>query len=215
LTARYRFGSWCLAVVLFAFFTLATYGQLQAGKTDCGCFGVVKVPPRATLVLDIVMLVLLLRGRPTWTGWPEMNPEFRFVAIFAGVTLFVLLTASAIAYVRFGSIQAAVATAAGLPVTLVEPIVNVGTVAPDELVQGELEIRNLSEDEMQVTYITTRCRCAEFHDLPKSAAPSTSVRVGLTMRTPSTPGLFRRPGEVRTSVGVTTFELVGYVSASR
>ncbi len=215
LSGRWRFGSWALALAAFATFSLVTFTQLGVGKTECGCFGAVKVPPYFTFVLDVCVTALLLRGRPDWQGWPTLDGTAGSAAILLGVMLAVVGGAASVATVRYGSVQAGIATAAGLPVTVANPTVHVGTVPPESDAAGELEVANLTDTEFQVALITTRCRCAEFHDLPRTVPPGSAERIGVTVRTPKTPGLFRRKGEVKTSAGSATFELVGYVRVAQ
>ncbi len=94
-------------------------------------------------------------------------------------------------------------------------VVDLGKVSPEALVDGQLEVINLTDEDIQVALISTRCRCAEFHDLPVTLTPNRAVRIALTLRAPTATGLFRREGEVRSSAGVAKFEMVGYVVSDR
>lgn len=123
--------------------------------------------------------------------------------------------ASGYAYLRYGSVQAGIAAAAGLPVTVTTQVVDLGKVSPDALVDSHLEVINLTGEDVQLAIISTRCRCAEFHDLPVTLTPNRAVRIALTLRAPTATGPFRREGEIRSSAGVAKFEMVGYVVSDR
>lgn len=212
-SGQWRFGSWMIAQVAFAIFTLVTLSQIQAGKSDCGCFGAAKVPPYFTFGLDICLTALLLRARPAWAGWP--GREVQTLALTASVAAVVVGIASGYAYLRYGSVQAGIAAAAGLPVTVTTQVVDLGKVSPDALVDSHLEVINLTGEDVQLAIISTRCRCAEFHDLPVTLTPNRAVRIALTLRAPTATGPFRREGEIRSSAGVAKFEMVGYVVSDR
>ncbi|MFW5882665.1 MAG: MauE/DoxX family redox-associated membrane protein [Planctomycetota bacterium] len=56
--------SWGVAVLSFTAFTGVTVWKAAIGAESCGCFGVVTVDPRITLVMDIAILAALLVFRP-------------------------------------------------------------------------------------------------------------------------------------------------------
>lgn len=216
LSGACRFGAWLAALLAFSLFGLVAYSQVRAGSSDCGCFGpAVAVPPQATLALDLALVLALLVFRPRWAGWPAAGPGLSAALRAAAVAGLVLAAAAGFAYWRYGSVQAGVAAAGGRSIAVTTPVVDVGEVPVGGLAAGAVEVVNLTGSEEQVAYISMRCRCAEFEDLPAALPPGRPVRIGFRLRAPAEAGAFRRPAVVQSSAGEARFELVGVAVASR
>lgn len=127
----------------------------------------------------------------------------------------VLAVAAAYSVWRYGSVMAGVAAAAGLPVAVTSPIVDVGRVTVGELADGAVEVINLTGSEEQVVYVAMRCRCAEFDGLPVTLRPGRPTRIGFRLRVPVDAGAFRRSAVLQSSAGDVRFEMVGVAVASR
>jgi len=57
---RYRSELSChVAIALFSIFLFIAGWKLVKGQADCGCFGSLKIPPAATVLLDFIVLVAL------------------------------------------------------------------------------------------------------------------------------------------------------------
>lgn len=173
------------------------------------------MPPTATLVLDACVVVALLVLRPRWEGWPERGPEFGVVLRAAGAAGLVVGLMAGYAHLRYGSVQAGIAAAVGRPVTVVPETTDVGRVAPGGLAEGEIEVVNLTGEDVQVAFISMRCRCAGFRDLPLTIPPGKSGRIAFVLRAPPDPGHFKRDGVIRSSAGEARFVLAGNVAADR
>jgi hypothetical protein len=216
LSGACRFGAWLAALFTFSLFGFISYSQIQAGAADCGCFGpAVQVPPYATLALDATLVLALVTFRPRWAGWPAVGPGLSVVMRTAAVAGLVLAAGAAYSYWRYGSVQAGVAAAAGMPVAATTPVVDVGRVPAGELTDGAVEVISLTGSEEQVAYISMRCRCAEFDDLPVALPPGRATRIGFRLRVPAGAGAFRRAAVVLSSAGEARFEIVGVAVAPR
>lgn len=216
LSGACRYGAWLAALLTFSLFGFVAYSQIQAGAADCGCFGpAVQVPPYATLALDVTLVLALSAFRPRWAGWPTVGPGLSVALRTVAVAGLVMATGAAYSYWRYGSVQAGVASAAGLPVAVTTPVVDVGRVTAGELTDGAVEVINLTGSEEQVAYISMRCRCAEFDDLPVALPPGRATRIGFRLRVPAGSGAFRRAVVVQSSAGAARFEIVGVAVASR
>ncbi len=66
--------SWGVAVLSFTAFTGVTAWKAAIGAESCGCFGVVTVDPKITLVMDIAFLVALLVFRPPRRSSANASP---------------------------------------------------------------------------------------------------------------------------------------------
>lgn len=216
LTGTARFGAWLVAVLTFGLFAAVNYSKVRAGASDCGCFGAaVSVPPQATLALDIGLVVALLLFRPRWAGWPAVGPGLRAAAGTVAVAGLVLAAGAGFSVWRYGSVAGGVAAAAGASVTVTTPVVDVGEVPAGGTVDGAVEVLNLTAGEEQVAYISMRCRCAAFDDLPVALPPGQPVRIGFRLWVPAEPGAFRRPAVVESSAGEVRFEMVGVAVGPR
>jgi hypothetical protein len=58
--------TWRLSVLCFVMFACVSLYEVIGGQPNCGCFGNVVVNPRATFVLDVVLVAALLRWRPVF-----------------------------------------------------------------------------------------------------------------------------------------------------
>jgi hypothetical protein len=209
LSGRWRFGSFAVATFTFVVFVVINIFQLRAGQTSCGCLGAAKVSPWVTLTLDVIVVLALLLARPKWAGWPTWGPETKTAVLAASVAGVVLAVVVGYSTLRYGSVHAAAAATTGQSIALLDPEAGVGNVPGDEFVEGELRVVNLSDEEVQIAYVSTRCRCADFHDLPLTLPPRSSGRIGFTLLTPNAVGYFRRAGEIRSSAGAVRFDIVG------
>lgn len=207
-----RFGSWLIALVTFALFLLIALSQVQAGRSDCGCFGKVKVPPTLTLILDSCVVVALVVMRPRWEGWPPAGAGLRAVFRVGGTAALFVAVLAGYAHIRYGSVEAGLGAATGRPIALLSTVADVGRVAPDGTGEGELRVVNLTDHDVQVAFVSARCECAYFRDLPVTIRPGGVARIGFVLRAPTEPGLFRRGGVVRSSAGEARFTMVGYVT---
>jgi hypothetical protein len=88
-------------------------------------------------------------------------------------------------------------------------------VTAGELTDGTVEVISLTGSEEQVAYISMRCRCAEFDDLPVALPPGRAARIAFRLRVPAGAGSFRRAAVVQSSAGEARFEIVGVAVASR
>ena len=212
----FRFGAYLIALVTFSLFSLVALSQVQSGASDCGCFGsAVTVSPWLTLTLDVTLVFALLRFRPRWAGRPALAPVTSLVLRSAAVAGLVLAAGAAFSVWRYGSVMAGVAAAAGMPVAVTTPVIDVSRVAAGELTDGTVEVINLTGSEEQVAYVSMRCHCAVFDDLPVALPPGQATRIGFRLLVPAEAGAFRRPAVLQSSAGDVRFEMIGVAVASR
>lgn len=80
--------SWAAALMCFGAFALVSLGKGLGGEASCGCFGRWQVNPFLTATLDLVIVVPLLRWRPT----RRFSANFRQVFARAMCVLVICLT---------------------------------------------------------------------------------------------------------------------------
>lgn len=57
-------GSWLTSLITFTVFAGVSFYQGWVGQTSCGCFGRVSINPWYTFGADLLVLALLIVGRP-------------------------------------------------------------------------------------------------------------------------------------------------------
>ncbi len=87
-----RTAAWIALPLVVAFIGLVAHA-MRAGLKECGCFGeVLSMPPRAELILDIVLLILVLlvlrHGRSLELGSPLVAPTLGWGGLALGGALF-------------------------------------------------------------------------------------------------------------------------------
>lgn len=90
LADRWRFGAWLTTIATLVIFSLHNLELVSAGRSSCGCLGAVSPTPGIMLGLDVAALLLLLKRRPGWHGWPDGSPGLQLVATTATVAALTL-----------------------------------------------------------------------------------------------------------------------------
>jgi len=80
--------TWWVTLISFAGFASITANRAWIGEGDCGCFGRAHVNPRITLVIDLVVVWLLVLGRPNKIITANYQNNFRYVV--AGALILVI-----------------------------------------------------------------------------------------------------------------------------
>lgn len=91
---------WVVTLLAFTIFAGVSVKHAVAGASSCGCFGAVRVDPKITAVVDVVMMALLLIGGPRVRDVEEEATPPRRVS-GAGVALVavtMLLAGAAVTY---------------------------------------------------------------------------------------------------------------------
>jgi hypothetical protein len=205
----YRFGAWAVALPVMVVFALYSLALTAGGRSSCGCFGSLTVPPVVTLLFDVLMVGLLVRCRPGWHGWPADTPALRTAAVAVAL----LVGAAGWAYARYGSVGVAVAAARGEPVAVAPASLYVGAVPVGGTAEQTLRVVNLSDEPVQVAMVLSSCNCARVDGLPATVAPGASVELPVAVSVGRGMGEFRRPARLRTSVGDVGFSVAGWVTA--
>ena len=206
-----RFGAWAVAVPTVTLFALHNLAQTAEGEASCGCFGAATIPPAVTLGFDVVVLALLLRGRPAWQGWPAGGPRMQAAAVAA-----LLLAGAAVAGTRwYGSVGAALAAARGDQLALTPDRLMLGPVAAGGTVERSLRVANLSAESVQIVLGESNCSCVEVRGLPVTIAPGAWADVPVTVTVSTTPGRFKRKAALRTSAGDLTYAVTASVTAGK
>lgn len=207
----YRWGAWAVAESLL--FVFGVHGLLLtlSRQSSCGCFGNVTVPPVIVVIFDVVMFAMLLRCRPSWTGWHANTPLIRTVTVATVVLIGFMIAAKS----WYGSIHVAVEAALGKTLAVSSANLDLGRVDPGSQTEHTLTLVNLSEESVHVLAFESSCHCAEVVGLPLQIEPGTSANVSVTVTVSNNPGDFQRVGRFRTSAGSLDFKIVAFVKGSQ
>ena len=207
-----RFGAWLISLPLLAVFALHSLGLTLGNSSSCGCFGSVTVPPEVTLIFDICLLALLTRCRPSWHGWPILDPVGRTTLQATTIGVVILTALYGYVVLQYGSISIALAAMNGIPLVVSPGTVNAGLMSAGGQVDRNLDVTNLTTEPVDVAYAYSNCNCVIVSGLPVTIEPGKTVALRLTILAPQLPGAFQRKGSLRTTLGDVDFKLMGTVS---
>src|SRR5205823_117101 len=123
LWGRKPVGAWAAAVATFGCFAGTSLYLGWEGQTSCGCFGNFSVHPWYAFGIDLAALAALLLGRPDLRFlWERSRSDWsrllwRGACGLAGVAAVLGLLAG-VAFLRFGSVGAALAALRGEEVSV-------------------------------------------------------------------------------------------------
>ena len=202
-----RFGSWLTVTALFVTFTVHLLLLILAEQPNCGCLGDVTLSPIYSLIEDGAVLALLAAVRPAWTGWPHIDSASRSLLIAWGTPALLVLAVVGWSILHFGSIEAAISVARGDQLTLTSQTLSLGRVAAGATVVSVLQVRNNTDEFVQIAMVSSSCNCTELPDLPVTISPGGTASIPIVVTTSSNLGEFRRVGRLHSSVGVFSYTI--------
>jgi hypothetical protein len=196
ISGMYAIGSWLAAVLTFGGFAAASFYMGWVGQSSCGCLGRVAVNPWFAFVLDLVVLAVLLVGRPDLTSLRE-SPRGSLTAVLpiacvaAGIALLSGLL-FILAYLGFGSVPAAIAHFRGERVTVRPRLVDVGAGVSGQQRTVTVEVTNWTAKPVRLIGGTSDCSCTVLDDLPVAIPPQETRAVSVHVSLSGRPGQFTR-----------------------
>ncbi len=210
-----RFGAWLTSLFTLCLFSLYNLELMTIGKSSCGCLGAVDASPKFMLVLDVVLLVVFLKRRQHWIGWPVDSPVMRQVLTTLAVMAGILGTMAAIGYARYGSLNVAVGDLRQEPLVVVPGDLNLGDAASGDEVERVIRVYNLTAESADLAYGKGSCSCATFPDLPIKVPANGYADVRVIVAVSGPPGRFSRAGIFKTNVGQVRFGIRAWVVDSQ
>ncbi|MBI2807076.1 MAG: DUF1573 domain-containing protein [Planctomycetes bacterium] len=175
-----------------------SFYQGWIGQASCGCLGAkVSVNPWIMFTIDVAAFFALLLARPDLT--PLWVHRVRILSVCSGVLgayLLLLGSVAGIAHVRYGSIDAALASLRNERLSLQPALVDMGEGIAGEERDASVELTNWTEHPIRLIGGTADCSCTVLGDLPITIPPGESRSITVTMRLPKTPGLFNRKAQL-------------------
>lgn len=199
-------GSWLLfgpanrllrevAIITFIGFSLFAFWYLVNGAEDCGCFGIIAVPPVLSLAIDIVFLGALIAVRPdpktqridcvSWRGWQTAVGWKRW---YFGCSSLCFALAIMLAVSHPWTREHAIANAASLlPNEIKVPRVS------DEMASVDLKVVNNRSFSVDRIKVIASCGCTRSGVTSDRLRPGESATVQLFVEGPRSQEAFRIP----------------------
>jgi hypothetical protein len=221
LSGRNPIGSWLLSLTAFTAFAGVNAYLGWIGQASCGCFGRLAVNPWYVFALDVGILVALVAARPD-LGPLWANPRAAVSRVLAPAALglagvaAVLGVLAGVAYLGFGSPDAALAYLRGERISVRPWLVDVGAGAPGETRETTVELVNRTDQAVLLVGGTADCSCTALGDLPVTIPAKESRMITVQLRLPGTPGIFKRDVHLLADdqgMRVVPFRLAGRIKA--
>ena len=194
LSGQQPLGSWLAVLLTFTAFAAISFYQGWIGQAGCGCLGKkVTVNPWIMFGADLTAVTALLICRPNLRGlWHERGRIARTVGTVVGVYLLLMGILAAVAYLGFGSIDAALAILRGERLSIYPSLVDMGEGVPGETRNASIELTNRTDMPIRVIGGTSDCSCTVLGDLPVTIPPGESRSITVAMHLPNAVGAFNR-----------------------
>lgn len=196
-SGMYLFACWLTTCITFAGFAAASFYLGWIGQASCGCLGaMVTINPWHTFAFDVLILGCLLSSRPIpQPALPNPHGSNGGVAaqLAAGAAAVAVLWAvlAGLAYVLYGSPEAALAAMRGEGLSIRPSVVDVGTGAPGQLLSATVELVNRTDHAIRVYGGTSDCSCIATDDLPLTIPPGQAHSIGVKIKLPAAAGFSR------------------------
>jgi len=181
LSGSSRFLSWLTAMVTFIGFAIVSGYLGIIGQASCGCLGVLEASPWAAFALDVSALVLLIVGRPPWTGWACSQAGLKWVGGFAALLAVIV----GVGIFVFGSSEAAIARLRGESLRVTPAVLGLGSGTPGTLLTTLVTVRNYTSHPVRLIGGTSDCSCITTQNMPVTIEPGDSTTIGVKMKVPS------------------------------
>ena len=176
-----RFLSWLSAMVTFTSFAIISGYLGVIGQASCGCLGVIEASPWAAFAVDVSALVLLIVGRPPWTGWTSCQAGLKWAGGFAAL----LAVMFGIGISVFGSTEAAIAELRGESLGVTPAVLDFGSGTPGVLLTTSVTVRNYTSRPVRLIGGTSDCSCITTQNMPVTIEPGESTTIGVKLKVPS------------------------------
>ncbi len=197
LSGKRPLGSWLVALATITGFAAISFHQGNIGQSSCGCFGRLAVSPWAAFGLDVLILGLLILGRPDPTPLRDNPRRSLTSAILPAVWGLIGVAGIAglligLAHLGFGSVPAAVAYFRGERVSVEPRLVDVGEGTAGESREVAVIVSNWTDQPIRLIGGTADCSCTVLDDLPVTIPPKESRSISVQVHLSGAAGIFTR-----------------------
>jgi hypothetical protein len=200
-------GSWLAAIGTFTLLAAISGYLGWIGQATCGCFGTIEASPWHVLAVDVAAVVLLIAGlRNLRTTKSAEHGTYGRTASAVGYFVLsvglILASFAGIGAWVYGSPEVALAQLRGESVTVASGYVDFGVGQPGEVLEAQVEVRNLTKKPVKIIGGTSNCSCMTTQDLPVTLASGETRTIPVRLRVQqSEPGVFTRIMEFWTDSG--------------
>lgn len=181
------YWSWSISTMLFVSFIAVLIVMIIGGVSSCNCFGVLNVPPHATLAVDIGVVFALAISRPHGNIMvPLSMPRLR-----QGVIGFGVLIAGTFTLVACTTVQptrSAVATGTESDTTTV----HLGYIAPGGTREAEFKLSNPRDTALRITRYAVECKCTTLLTAPEQVPSRSTVKIPFRFVAPEKTAHYRK-----------------------
>jgi len=181
LSGSSRFLSWLTAMVTFIGFAIVSGYLGIIGQASCGCLGVLEASPWAAFALDVSALVLLMIGRPPWTGWASCKAGLWWAGGFSALLALIVVIGISV----FGSSEAAIARLRGESLGVTPGVLDFGSGKPGEKLTAKVTVRNWTDSPVRIIGGSSDCTCIATNDLPITIPPRDEQAVSVRLTIPN------------------------------
>ena len=190
-----RFLSWLSAMVTFTSFAIISGYLGVIGQASCGCLGVIEASPWAAFAVDVSALVLLIVGRPPWTGWTSCQAGLKWAGGFAAILVVIV----GIGISVFGSTEAAIARLRGESLGVTPGVLDFGAGKPGDKLTRVVTVHNYTNRPVKLIGGTSDCSCLAAKDMPITVKPGGQQEIRISFVMPhANPGRMSRWVELYT-----------------
>jgi hypothetical protein len=190
-------GSWLAALGTFVALAGVSGYLGGSGQTSCGCFGPIEASPWQVFTLDVGAVALLVAGlhnnretRSAEVGTFGRSASVGYFVFGVGVLLALF---AVIGVWLYGSPEVALAQLHGGSITVSSGYVDFGVGHPGEVLEAQVEVRNLTKKPVKLIGGTSNCSCMTTQGLPVTLASGDARAVPVRLKVQqSEPGVFTR-----------------------
>jgi hypothetical protein len=216
LSGQQRAGAWIAAMLTFCTFAGVSCYQGIIGQASCGCLGSkVSVNPWLMFVFDLAAIAMLLISRPDLKSlWRDRAPIVRSAAGIFGVYLLLMAILAGVAYLGFGSIDAALASIRNECLSVFPALIDMGEGVPGETREAKVELTNRTDKPIRLVGGTSDCSYTVLGDLPVTVPAGESRSISVVVRLPNAAGTFNRKAGLQVDdlgFRAVSFRLTGWI----
>ncbi len=169
------------ALGFFAILATVSVYMVLEGQASCGCFGRIQVSPWLSFLVDIGLIAALARGSPELESKAATRAGLTTCLKTAGGAIAILTLLVAGLLVSADRPLDTLARLRGESVTVEPSVRRVGVGVRGESRTFTIQLRNITDHEIQMIGGTASCGCLATDDLPIVLAPGESRSMNVKM----------------------------------
>jgi|694.fasta_scaffold51775_1 hypothetical protein len=177
-----NFTLWLATITTFILFSIISGTAAFKGEIICGCFGFLKIPPKAILIFDLFIVLILMLFGPKLENYKlffkKASPN---IAKLAGA--FILFLFCFWSFEISGLHNSFLISFLNQPIILNQEESNLGSLIAGEIVPHAVQIQNKGNSPISIIGGTSLCGI-QICDLPCVIPPGGKEAVGILIQVP-------------------------------